>query len=119
MKKTLLFVLAMCIAVGAGAVETFVSFTPTGGGFAVVKGGKPVNVVCTPDDHEGVRMAAANLAKDFGRVSGTDAALVQEPQGECVIVGSLKSVVIQQARKGRQGGRRAGLKARRRSIYCK
>lgn len=96
MKKTLLFVLAMCIAVGAGAVETFVSFTPTGGGFAVVKGGKPVNVVCTPDDHEGVRMAAANLAKDFGRVSGTDAALVQEPQGECVIVGSLKSVVIQQ-----------------------
>lgn len=96
MKKTLLFVLAMCIAVGAGAVETFVSFTPTGGGFAVVKGGKPVNVVCTPDDHEGVRMAAANLAKDFGRVSGTDAALVQEPQGECVIVGSLKSGLVRQ-----------------------
>ena len=96
MKKTLLFVLAMCLAVGAGAVETFVSFTPTGGGFAVVKGGKPVSVVCSHDDYEGVRMAAANLAKDFGRVSGTDAALVQEPQGECVIVGSLKSGVIQQ-----------------------
>lgn len=96
MKKTLLFVLAMCLAVGAGAVETFVSFTPTGGGFAVVKGGKPVSVVCSYDDYEGVRMAAANLAKDFGRVSGTDAALVQEPQGECVIVGSLKSGVIQQ-----------------------
>lgn len=96
MKKTLLFVLAMCLAVGAGAVETFVSFTPVGGGFAVVKGGKPVSVVCSHDDYEGVRMAAANLAKDFGRVSGTDAALVQEPQGECVIVGSLKSGVIQQ-----------------------
>ena len=96
MKKTLLFVLAMCLAVGARAVETFVSFTPTGGGFAVVKGGKPVSVVCSHDDYEGVRMAAANLAKDFGRVSGTDAALVQEPQGECVIVGSLKSGVIQQ-----------------------
>ena len=96
MKKTLLFVLAMCLAVGAGAVETFVSFTPVGGGFAVVKGGKPVSVVCSHDDYEGVRMAAADLAKDFGRVSGTDAALVQEPQGECVIVGSLKSGVIQQ-----------------------
>ena len=96
MKKTLLFVLAMCLAVGARAVETFVSFTPTGGGFAVVKGGKPVSVVCSHDDYEGVRMAAANLAKDFGRVSGTDAALVQEPQGECVIVGSLKSGLIQQ-----------------------
>lgn len=96
MKKTLLFVLAMCLAVGARAVETFVSFTPTGGGFAVVKGGKPVSVVCSHDDYEGVRMAAADLAKDFGRVSGTDAALVQEPQGECVIVGSLKSGVIQQ-----------------------
>ena len=96
MKKTLLFVLTMCLAVGAGAVETFVSFTPVGGGFAVVKGGKPVSVVCSHDDYEGVRMAAANLAKDFGRVSGTDAALVQEPQGECVIVGSLKSGVIQQ-----------------------
>lgn len=96
MKKTLLFVLAMCIAVGAGAVETFVSFTPTGGGFAVVKGGKPVNVVCGHDDFEGVRMAAANLAKDFGRVSGTDAALVSAPSGECVIVGSLKSGLVRQ-----------------------
>lgn len=96
MKKTLLFVLAMCIAVGVGAVETFVSFTPTGGGFAVVKGGKPVNVVCGHDDFEGVRMAAANLAKDFGRVSGTDAALVLAPSGECVIVGSLKSGLVRQ-----------------------
>ncbi len=96
MRKTILLVLAMCLAVSVGAVETFVSFTPVGGGFAVVKGGKPVNVVCGHDDFEGVQMAAANLAKDFGRVSGTDAAVMQSPQGECVIVGSLKSGVIQQ-----------------------
>ena len=86
----------MCLAVGAGAVETFVSFIPVGGSFAVVKGGKPVNVVCSHDDYEGVRMAAADLAKDFGRVSGTDAALVSAPRGECVIVGSLKSGLVRQ-----------------------
>lgn len=96
MKKTILLVLAMCLAVSVGAVETFVSFSPVGGGFAVVKGGKPVNVVCSQDDHEGVQMAVANLAKDFGRVSGTDAAVMQSPQGECVIVGSLKSGLIRQ-----------------------
>ena len=72
MKKTILLVLAMCLAVSVGAVETFVSFTPVGGGFAVVKGGKPVNVVCGQDDFEGVQMAVANLADDFCRVSGTN-----------------------------------------------
>lgn len=66
MKKTLLFVLAMCLAVGAGAVETFVSFTPTGGGFAVVKGGKPVSVVCSYDDYEGVRMARPTWPRTSG-----------------------------------------------------
>ena len=96
MRKTILFVLALCLAVSVGAVETFVSFSPVGGGFAVVKDGKPVNVVCSQDDHEGVQMAVANLAKDFGRVSGTDAAVMQSPQGECVIVGSLKSGLIRQ-----------------------
>lgn len=96
MRKTILFVLALCLAVSVGAVETFVSFSPVGGGFAVVKDGKPVNVVCSQDDHEGVQMAVANLARDFGRVSGTDAAVMQSPSGECVIVGSLKSGVIQQ-----------------------
>lgn len=96
MKKTILLVLAMCLAVSVGAVETFVSFTPVGGGFAVVKGGKPVNVVCGQDDFEGVQMAVANLADDFCRVSGTKPAVTQQPQGECVIVGSLKSGLIQQ-----------------------
>ena len=94
MKKTILLVLAMCLAVSVGAVETFVSFTPVGGGFAVVKGGKPVNVVCGQDDFEGVQMAVANLADDFCRVSGTKPAVTQQPQGECVIVGSLKSGLI-------------------------
>lgn len=95
-RKTILLVLAMCLAVSVGAVETFVSFTPVGGGFAVVKGGKPVNVVCGQDDFEGVQMAVANLADDFCRVSGTKPAVTQQPQGECVIVGSLKSGLIQQ-----------------------
>lgn len=95
MRKTFLLLLALCCVVVAGAVETFVSFSPSGGAFAVVKGGKPVNVVCGQDDYEGVRIAASNLAADFGRVCGAEAQLVGEPSGECVIVGSLKSGLIQ------------------------
>jgi hypothetical protein len=95
MRKTFLLLLALCCVVVAGAVETFVSFSPSGGAFAVVKGGKPVNVVCGQDDYEGVRIAASNLASDFGRVCGVKPQLVGEPSGECVIVGSLKSGLIQ------------------------
>ena len=94
MKKTILFVLALCCAVVADAVETFVTFKPADGAFAVVKGGSPVSIVCGGDDYEGVRMAVANLADDFGRVCGVKARVEESASGECVIVGSLKSGLV-------------------------
>ena len=96
MKKTILLLLMLCCAGITGAVGTFVSFSPSGGSFAVIKGGKPVSVMCDKDDYEGVRMAANNLAADFGRVCGVKAAIVKSPAGECVITGSLRSAIIRQ-----------------------
>ena len=93
-KKAILSIAALCCAAAAGAVETFVSFRPADGGMAVAKGGKPLAIVCGTDDYEGVRMAAAYLAADFGRVCGADAELRQEPAGECIIVGSLRSGLV-------------------------
>lgn len=96
MKKSILLVLAICYTIIAGAVEPFVSFSPVTGGFALVKDGKPLQVVCNQNDYEGVQMAADNLAKDLQRVCGTLPAVTQSASGECVIVGSLKSPLIQQ-----------------------
>ena len=96
MKKTILLALACCCAAVAEAVGQFVSFKPSSGSFAVVEGGKPVDVVCSPDDYEGVRMAAENLACDFSRVCGVKPAVSGSASGACVIVGSLESGIVQQ-----------------------
>ena len=88
--------LALCCPLLAGAVGTFVSFTPNGGRFAVVRDGKPLDIVCDQSDYEGVRIAATSLAGDFGRVCGADARVGELPSGECVIVGSLRSALVQQ-----------------------
>lgn len=96
MRKIFFAMLALCCPLVAGAVETFVSFTPDGGRLAVVSDGKPLDIVCDPSDYEGVRMAVTNLAGDFGRVCGTDARVEELPSGECIIVGSLQSALVRQ-----------------------
>lgn len=96
MKKAILLMLVICCTMVAGAVEPFVSFHPVTGGLALVTNGKPLHVVCSQDDYEGVQLAADNLAKDLQRVCGTQPTVTHSPFGECVIVGSLKSPLIQQ-----------------------
>ena len=39
--------------------------------FTLIENGTPLNICVSPDDNSAVRIAAENLAADFGRVSGT------------------------------------------------
>lgn len=43
--------------------------------FTLIKDGAPVSILLGDDEDSAVRIAAGNLSKDFGRVSGKDAAL--------------------------------------------
>ena len=47
-----------------------------------------------PQCDEGVCMAAVNLQSDICRVCGTKSEIAQEPSGDCIIIGSLKSELI-------------------------
>lgn len=95
MKKTFILLLTICFTVVANAADTFVSFRPVKGSFALAEGGKSISIVCGMDDYEGVRMAVDNLANDFLRVCGILPVVSNSTTEECIIVGSLKSSLIQ------------------------
>ena len=94
MRKTFFLIMAFFNVFFLNAVETFVSFDYIKGGFPIVNGGKPVNLVYDKTDYEGVCMAAVNLQSDICRVCGTKSEIAQEPSGDCIIIGSLKSELI-------------------------
>lgn len=94
MRKILFLIMAFLNVLFLNAAETFVSFNYIKGGFPIVNGGKPVNLVYDKTDYEGVHMAAINLQADICRVCGTKSELVLEPSGDCIIIGSLKSDLI-------------------------
>lgn len=57
--------------------------------------GKPLPILVDKSDFKGVRIAAENLAADFGRVCGRAAELTESPvSGPMIIVGSYDSPVI-------------------------
>lgn len=58
------------------------------GSFAVHSTSSPAVIFCGSDDWEGVRIAAGNLARDFGRVCGKDASLCDAGEWN-VAVGSV------------------------------
>ncbi len=97
MKKLSLLAVAFLMAVQAGAAPRFVTFQKdAANGLAVVKAGKPINILFDNSDDEGLGMAVNSLCADMERVSGTKAQVVSSPERECVIVGTLNSSFIQQ-----------------------
>ena len=71
-----------------------VGFDQRSHGFDIGGAGSVVPIFADPADWPGVRRAAADLAKDIGRVLGTDARLVFEPNqlaGRLIVVGTLGS----------------------------
>ena len=94
MRRNLLTILFLCLCCMMHATEQFVTFN--NGALAVAKGGKALPIVIGKDDYEGVRMAAESLQNDFLAVTGSKPELTNSANGDCIIVGSLKSSLIQQ-----------------------
>jgi hypothetical protein len=102
MKRTLLIASALllsCISF-AGDFERLVSTTLDGERFTLVENGTPLPIVYDEADFEGVKIAARNLRKDFGRVCGTQPAFgvsfgFGRGGGKAIMTGSLDSPLIQ------------------------
>lgn len=63
--------------------------------FTLVENGVPLNICVSPEDNSAVKIAADNLAGDFGLVTGTDARILDAPEGKTVVIaGSLGSPII-------------------------
>ncbi len=50
--------------------------------FTLIEKGQPLAVIVADADNPGVKIAAGNLAADFGRVCGTDATLITQPNAQ-------------------------------------
>ncbi len=95
MKKSLSFLVLLLCAVIAKGADNFISFSKgDAGAFAIVDNGKPLPVYVDRGADEAVSIAAKSLAADFGRVTGTDAAIMPSPAGKCIIVGTLGTPII-------------------------
>ena len=96
MKKAILTLFTMGLALISSAAEPFVTFRPSPDGMAIASQGKPVNILVSSQDYEGVHIAVHNLQNDIQAVCGTQPALMQSAEEQMIIVGSLQSEYIQQ-----------------------
>lgn len=63
--------------------------------FTLVENGVPLNICVSPEDNSAVRIAAGNLAGDFGLVTGNEAHVIDVPGGNTVVIaGSLGTPII-------------------------
>ena len=95
--RKLIFTLTLtlcCLLVSAA--DQFVTFKSGEASFVLAKDGQVLSLVCDANDYEGVKMALANLQNDLKAVCGTAPTLGQQTSDKCVIIGSLKSQLIQQ-----------------------
>ena len=98
MKKVILTFMLIC-SVAASAADRFITFSSVKSGFALATNGQVQNIVCDANDDEGVIMALQSLQADIKNVTGAEPQLLHVVQPQCVIVGSLKSQLIQQLMK--------------------
>lgn len=63
--------------------------------FTLIENNKPVDILIAADEDKGVKIAAENLSKDFERVSGNPASIINTPNNnKLIIVGTLNSQYI-------------------------
>lgn len=94
MKKLFLTLMLVSAAV-VNAAQQFVTFKSSEANFAVAKQGKVIDIVYDANEDEGVVMAINNLQTDLKSVTDVAPAIRQTATGQCIIVGSLKSQIIQ------------------------
>ena len=96
MKKAVFSFFLLCVALMSSAAEQFVTFKPSSGSMAIATQGKPLDILVSSKDYEGVQIAVRNLQNDLQMVCGQKPALQSTASGQCIIVGSLQSEWIQQ-----------------------
>ncbi len=89
-----LFFSLLLPSIVAGA-DRFVSFTGNGDNdFQIATGGIPAAIHVDKNADEAVTIAAASLAADFKRVTGTKAAVKDSPAGAGIIAGTVGTPII-------------------------
>lgn len=90
----MLWLIFITMASTISAVEKFVTTEGGNGSFPIIRNCTPLEICVSQDDYEGVLMAAESLRSDIEAVCGTRPALTHMSQGECIMIGSLKSEMI-------------------------
>lgn len=95
-RKNFLTLALMVAATVCQAAEKMVSFSGTDSGFAVIAAGKPADIIVDDSENPAVKIAAATLADDFGRVCGTKAAVKNSAAAgtRMVIAGTIGNAAI-------------------------
>ena len=94
MKKAIMMMLCILLAVSAVATEKFVTSDRRQSELAVVKNGKPLGIYYDRTDHAGVLMACESLCKDIEAVCGAAPVLSDTALKECILVGSINTPLI-------------------------
>ena len=99
----------MCLALSLCAIakdnKGIVTENLNAGGFTLISQSHPVTLLVADNDKKGVLIAANNLQKDFERVCGSKAALLNAPSPDTkryVIAGTLESSYIKQIVKAKK-----------------
>ena len=97
MKIHILIYLLLIVCVNAFSANQFVVFQKKNNSFPLVQNKKIVNILLDSKDQKGINLAVENLREDCNRVFGLKPHLMTDvSEGNCIIVGSLNSVYVQQ-----------------------
>lgn len=102
LRIAIVMLVATCMALNVFALDTpgIALFSSSMDGMPIVIGSRPVPIVIDEGEDVGVLAAARNLSKDFGRVTGNEAPILNKPvlnksdKGRVIIVGRLGSPLI-------------------------
>lgn len=97
MKIHILIYLLLIVCVNAFSANQFVVFQKKNNSFPLVQNKKIVNILLDSKDQKGINLAVENMQEDCNRVFGLKPHLMTDvSEGNCIIVGSLNSVYVQQ-----------------------
>ena len=107
MKKIIISLICLLFALSANAKdhEGIVTENLGVGAFTLISQSQPVSLIVADSDKKGVLVAARNLQKDFERVCGKQAMLLNAPSANTtryVIAGSLESPYVKQMVKAKK-----------------
>lgn len=107
MRKYILSFMCLALSLCANAKdhEGIVTENLNNGVFTLISQSQPISLLVADSDKKGVLIAANNLQKDFARVCGKQAALLNAPSADTkryVIAGTLESPYIKQIVKAKK-----------------